>query len=346
MPPSPEPSNVALDITHIIKYDPFLYFPDGNIVLAAAGPVQNPGRYDSDSESEDGSSIDSEEARKTVTLFRIHRSLLSMHSRVFRDMFALCSEGSGGQTWDGVPFIPMFDDDAQDASNFLRVIYDPHFVPADLYDFEYHRIMLGPLKLADEYEVEGMKNQVISRVKSAWPSRSHREWDDRDYMVAEHYNPSVADIEDAISLVVEGGIQDDVPEQLALMYYHLSTYSERNDFENINSEHFRVLFRGRQNLNRDMLEWTKVRFSDCLGFTSDGSEKCARASLHMKFVAAFVSADDPLACLCEAAWRCEDGDEVFGAKLCLDCLASVLWHLNHTYRYSCFKAIKKHFAHP
>jgi hypothetical protein len=83
--------------------DPILYFLDGNVVLAA--------------EMADGSSH----------AFRVHQSVLSLHSSVFSDMFSMPGAGEDSptdETYDGVPLVYM-PDHCEDLKAFLKVLYDP-----------------------------------------------------------------------------------------------------------------------------------------------------------------------------------------------------------------------------
>ncbi|KAF8802134.1 hypothetical protein BYT27DRAFT_7244823 [Phlegmacium glaucopus] len=56
------------------------------------------------------------------TQFRIHRSFLSMHSPIFRDMFA-CSKPENGPTIDGCPLIHL-PETSECLNNFVKLLYD------------------------------------------------------------------------------------------------------------------------------------------------------------------------------------------------------------------------------
>lgn len=75
-----------------------LYYADGSVVLLAA------------------------HAGKTHA-FRVHKSVLGSHSRVFADMFALPSTVEN-ETYDGVDSVQM-PDDAKDLEDLLRALYYP-----------------------------------------------------------------------------------------------------------------------------------------------------------------------------------------------------------------------------
>ena len=79
-----------------------LYYPDGNVVLSARG--------------QDGS----------IEYFRVHQSVLTRHSPVLADMFAMPLMKD--ETYDGVLHVRM-PDSAEDLASFLEVLYDPLYVP-------------------------------------------------------------------------------------------------------------------------------------------------------------------------------------------------------------------------
>ena len=77
--------------TTVIRSSKF-WFEDGNVVLQAEN-----------------------------TQFRLHRSILSMHCPIFRDMFA-CSLPENGPTVDGCPLI-HFSETLEDVKNFVKILY-------------------------------------------------------------------------------------------------------------------------------------------------------------------------------------------------------------------------------
>ena len=83
-----------------------LYFPDGNFVIIA------------------------QDAAKTTDKvhFRVHQSILSKHSQVFKDMFTLPGPPADAQEfYDGVPFVEV-NDDPEDMAKFLTILYEPLYV--------------------------------------------------------------------------------------------------------------------------------------------------------------------------------------------------------------------------
>ena len=55
------------------------------------------------------------------TQFRLHRSVLSMHCPIFRNMFA-CSLPENGPTVDGCPLVNL-SETLEDVKNFVKILY-------------------------------------------------------------------------------------------------------------------------------------------------------------------------------------------------------------------------------
>lgn len=103
---------------------PELYFRDGNIILSAysaneenkwdkCAAVSSPTPQDRDSE---------EDAKRCVIRFRVHKSLLSMHSKIMEDMFLLPQSQSSIQYDEGTEIVEM-PDSAEEIEAMLSVIY-------------------------------------------------------------------------------------------------------------------------------------------------------------------------------------------------------------------------------
>lgn len=95
-----------------------LYLSDGNICLTSALPD------DSNSDSSEPETRDRELKHRLV--FRIHKSVLAIHSPVFSDMLALSVDpiktGSLDAEYDGAPLVFM-PDSTQDLEALLAAIY-------------------------------------------------------------------------------------------------------------------------------------------------------------------------------------------------------------------------------
>lgn len=78
---------------------------DGNIVIAA---------------------VETSETKTVTHAFRVHQSLLSKHSTVFRDMFTL-PQSLDVEQYEGVPVVKL-PDRYRDVKGLLRMFYDPGYV--------------------------------------------------------------------------------------------------------------------------------------------------------------------------------------------------------------------------
>ena len=99
-----------------VEHHPRLYLAGGDVVLAAktspsidlpptAGQAPEPPKY---------------------WLFRIDKFTLSRHSTAFNDLFTVAS-AAAGDTYDGVPLVPMPGDRAQDLALLLLYVYYPTY---------------------------------------------------------------------------------------------------------------------------------------------------------------------------------------------------------------------------
>lgn len=89
-----------MDETSIRKHES-LYLSEGNICLAAVQPPDSEVPY--------------------WLLFRVHHSILCLHSPIFRDMLALPAEGNT-EKFDGMPLVRM-PDSAADLEAVLKALY-------------------------------------------------------------------------------------------------------------------------------------------------------------------------------------------------------------------------------
>ncbi|TDL20915.1 hypothetical protein BD410DRAFT_771991 [Rickenella mellea] len=110
---------------------PTLWFDDGGIVLSAEH-----------------------------TLFRVHRSFLSLNSPIFRDLFSIPPRESASEdpeeTWEGLPLIRMHDDD-EDIVNLLTALYDRTYSLAS----QPIDVVAGLLRMSTKYEIGYLRNQAI-----------------------------------------------------------------------------------------------------------------------------------------------------------------------------------------
>ena len=76
--------------------------------------------------------------------------------------------------------------------------------------------MLGSLKLAIKYQVDGLRNDIVEQLSSGWP-RHLSEWDEMDVRLGKNC-PMSPDTPSIIRLARDG----DIPELLPLSFYMLS----------------------------------------------------------------------------------------------------------------------------
>lgn len=102
---------------------PELYFADGNIILSASSTNED-NKWDKCHavSSPVPQERDTEDTKKCVIRFRVHKSLLSMHSKIMEDMFLLPQTHSSNQYLQDTEIVEM-PDLAEQIEAMLSVIY-------------------------------------------------------------------------------------------------------------------------------------------------------------------------------------------------------------------------------
>ncbi|KII91563.1 hypothetical protein PLICRDRAFT_512971 [Plicaturopsis crispa FD-325 SS-3] len=123
-----------------------IWYPDGSIVLSAES-----------------------------TIFRVHRSILSQHSQVFKDMLECAQPALDEESIEGCPVVHLPMDSADDVKFLLEAIYDRRI-------FEIHKpqplpVIGGILRLARKYDIEYLRKQAVSYITDDYPSTLD-DWDD------------------------------------------------------------------------------------------------------------------------------------------------------------------------
>ncbi|KAG1905585.1 uncharacterized protein F5891DRAFT_1138196 [Suillus fuscotomentosus] len=187
-----------------------LYYADGSVVLLAA------------------------HAGKTHA-FRVHKSVLASHSKVFADMFVLPSTAEN-ETYDGIDSVQM-PDDAKDLEDLLRALYYPGTILSMLENrnplaaTKYKGILL----LSQKYFVRVLQKLLRARFRADWPS-TLPEWD----RLMEHYaslSASIIPQHDAASQFIDNRMLEpasairlareaNIPEILPAAFYMLSTITQ------------------------------------------------------------------------------------------------------------------------
>lgn len=128
-----------------------LYFSDGDVILCAS----------------------SVSAKKTF-LLRVHKLLLSLHSPVFKDMFAFPTDPSVNETLDGIPVVRM-PDDAEELATFITLFYKPLSLKRDMHGIVSRTVLRHLLSLASKYQADSIREEAVAILTRAWP-RTLSEW--------------------------------------------------------------------------------------------------------------------------------------------------------------------------
>lgn len=97
---------------------PKLYFNDGNICLSAVSHASAASQSDSSAEI----LAAPDHSLAAGVFFRVHQSVLSIHSPIFCDMLGLPSTDDTNEKYDGVPLVHM-PDSAEDLGSLLTALY-------------------------------------------------------------------------------------------------------------------------------------------------------------------------------------------------------------------------------
>lgn len=152
-----------------------LYFDDGDIVLAA--PTKGyPDRR---------------------TMFRVDKIYLARNSPIFRDMLSFSPGQEPHDTYDCVPRVDLADE-AEDLQGLLGAMYNAAYVspippllhaqvwlvlvlrtlPLRRFDPDKPLLLMGTMRLAIKYEVDGIRDIIKRSVEEDWPhdSKSYPTW--------------------------------------------------------------------------------------------------------------------------------------------------------------------------
>ncbi|KZV62340.1 hypothetical protein PENSPDRAFT_758781 [Peniophora sp. CONT] len=132
-----------------------LWLRDGNIVLRAVSSASD-----------------------SYHVFRVHKSVLSMHSAAFREMFGQDDIlDASSEKYDGVPLVDLHDE-AQDLEDFLRAIYYSDWLYRHLDPTahgctmcEYPEMYAGAMRLAKKYDAQKIMDTFAS--DSVFPDAAH-----------------------------------------------------------------------------------------------------------------------------------------------------------------------------
>ncbi|KAH9932290.1 uncharacterized protein B0H18DRAFT_52707 [Fomitopsis serialis] len=139
--PRTEGSAIQEDLKKDLVKDKEAWFYDGNIDIVAEGIA-----------------------------FRVHRSVLSLHSDLFRDMLSIPQAQDAGTSSD-VPAVDVTDS-ADDMRHLLLTLYhnNKHFKPDKKVDFE---VVNTLVHIAHKYQVQNVLDEAMSRIKALFPGTMH-----------------------------------------------------------------------------------------------------------------------------------------------------------------------------
>ncbi|KAJ7635363.1 hypothetical protein FB45DRAFT_911342 [Roridomyces roridus] len=101
------------------------------------------------------------------TQFRVHSSVLSLHSTVFKDMFeVVCGDGPFDTRVDGCPVVPLFEDTAQDVEIVLEILYDHKFYRTQQKSFAQVAAMW---RLGQKYAFDELRDEALRRLQYTFP---------------------------------------------------------------------------------------------------------------------------------------------------------------------------------
>jgi len=111
-------------------------------------------------------------------LFKVHKSVLSMQSSVFRDMFELptvdgahSGQSGAGMTpelYEGLPLVTMVGDKGEDVAHLLRVAYERQYYRRDNDEVPLEMIT-ALLVLSTKYDFKHIRTDVIVHLSKHYP---------------------------------------------------------------------------------------------------------------------------------------------------------------------------------
>ena len=104
----------------LLERHPQLYFEDGDVVLAAELPQAAVEQGSANQPTDEGDPPATPPPK--YQLFRVHKTILGIHSAVFANMFMDASPVQI-EVHDGAPFVTMIGDSAEPLAKLLSLVY-------------------------------------------------------------------------------------------------------------------------------------------------------------------------------------------------------------------------------
>ncbi|KAG2030072.1 hypothetical protein BDR03DRAFT_879239 [Suillus americanus] len=185
-----------------------LYLMDGNIVLIA--PLTT-GQHQ---------------------IFRVHQSVLSKNSPVFKSMFMIPGvQEQEIEKYDGVPLVQL-PDGAEEVESLLRVLYHESMLPFKRLDPNTPSSVKQVLTLANKYEIDHLRDRIVRHVEADWP-QSLWQWDMLEMEILameetwydEYENGHIDDYLPEPASAIRLARECNIPSILPAAFYHLSRLS-------------------------------------------------------------------------------------------------------------------------
>ncbi|KAG1744167.1 uncharacterized protein EDB91DRAFT_1221061 [Suillus paluster] len=180
-------------------------------------------------------------------LFRVHKAILSLHSRAFGSMFLVPTPPVGchsQQIHDGLLMCPMFDD-LKDVTDLLQTFYYPCssaiIIPPHVSDTPIR--LRGLLHIARKYQVDRLYEHIVTSIKADWPQTLPR-WDfmdamDIERMIKPHttipWDPELEDQQKMLepAAAIHIAHEFNIPEILPAAFYHLARIKISCDYDEV-----------------------------------------------------------------------------------------------------------------
>ncbi|KAF7298011.1 BTB domain-containing protein [Mycena chlorophos] len=148
------------------------------------------------------------------TQFRVHWSVLTMHSSVFKDMYSVPQPDVAGPTVENCPVVELHDD-PQDLEYVLKALYDPTLLSQQTLSFD---IVSALVRLGRKYDFKNLRKAGTERLLFENP----RTLDEFDALQKRGGTPRRVEYQKGYRFDVVNLLQDaDIPSGLPHAYYQL-----------------------------------------------------------------------------------------------------------------------------
>ncbi|KLO08388.1 hypothetical protein SCHPADRAFT_931813 [Schizopora paradoxa] len=214
-------------------------------------------------------------------LFKVHNSVLSMQSSVFKDMFELptidgaqastSGAGMAPELYEGLPLVKLVGDKGEDVAHLLRAVYERQYYSIDD-DETPLEIIIALLLLSTKYDFKHIRRDVIAHVSKFYPMSLHEydEFKEPETMFGEHAIESHFKLLKALHAADVDALLP--PAYLACVEYVSDALYERASF--LGLECFRNLVKGRFDLTYDLNDLMATVSGDLLD--QAGVYKCQK----------------------------------------------------------------------